>query len=156
MRLRVVAGCARTAPETHENQEEIRACSFFDNCFLRMVLGISGCSSKCPPDGKWKTGDTLGLIGFEVSSCQIKSIGVAVDVSQLPNQFGDLFAQDYVRNYGSTYTKAFWLECPIDQNWQSKCQQDVTLAGKFLSDSEAQGELFLSIPWARILQLGFP
>lgn len=120
--------------------------------FLMMVLGISGCSSKCPPDGKWRTDETQGLIGFEVSSCQVILIVVSIDESELSNRYGSSFAQDYVNKNGSMITNALFLECPIDRNGKFACQA-YAFSGEFLSDSEASGELIL--PMGFEFQLGF-
>jgi hypothetical protein len=115
--------------------------------------GISGCTPGCPQDGKWKTDNAIGLIGFEVSSCQI-IIFVTLDGSSLSSQFGSAFAQEALAKSGGTQTSIYATECSFESNGQFTCQKDnITLTGKFLSSSEAQGELLL--PMGLDIGVGF-
>lgn len=108
------------------------------------MVGLSGCSSNCPPEGKWKTAESVGLIGFEVSDCKITFMAVAVDLGSASNRFGSVFAQEYINNYGNTQTILIPVECVFESDGKFNCKKDyITFTGSFTSDTEAQGELYL-------------
>jgi len=105
--------------------------------------GLSACTPGCPRDGKWKTDQTTGLIGFQVSSCQIILI-VTLDGNSLGSQFGSAFAQEALAKSGGTQTGIYPTQCSFESNGQFTCQKDyLTLTGQFLSGDKAQGELVL-------------
>ena len=117
---------------------------FLSIYLLVMMVGISGCSSNCPPKGKWKTDNTVGLIGFEVSKCTIQYIGVAVDLNSAGSPYGLVFDQEYIQKYGNIHAILIPVECIFESDGQFTCQKDyVILTGKFISEYEAQGELHL-------------
>ena len=117
---------------------------FMTISLLIMAMGISGCSSNCPPEGKWKTDETIGLIGFEVSECKIAFMAIAVDLTSADNRFGSFFAREYIAKYGNTQTFLFSVECTFESDGKFNCQKDyMTFTGKFISENEAQGELYL-------------
>ena len=110
---------------------------------LIMGVGTSSCSSSCPPKGKWKTDESVGLIGFEVSKCKIQFIAIAVDVDSTGTRYGALFAQEY-KERSNTLTLLLPVECTFASDGQFNCQNDrLTLTGKFISENEAEGELNL-------------
>ncbi|MBI5294265.1 MAG: hypothetical protein HY869_02235 [Chloroflexi bacterium] len=111
---------------------------------LVLMVAISGCSSNCPPEGKWKTAESVGLIGFEVSECKITFMAIAVDLTSANNRFGSVFAQEYMDNYGSTQTILVPVECTFESDGKFNCKKDyITFTGNFISENEAQGELYL-------------
>lgn len=128
--------------------------NLFVTVLLFMTFALSGCASKCPPDGKWLTSDQSGLGAFTTSSCKIQYVMFSIDISSLPNQFGKVFAQQVIEKSGKYTTLIIQPECTYENDGTFNCKKDqITFSGKFTSENQAEGKY--SLPMGLQLNSGF-
>jgi len=93
-----------------------------------MLIFLSACSQeeKCPPDGKWVTGQTDGVINFTTSYCTVDSLVVSFEIGN-----------------GTTATQIFEPDCTLSGSAMTCEQSGMQFKAKFDEDGKASGTVVI-------------